>query len=71
MYSFFVHRRHSAYRLVVEAEQPFPGETNESDWRLTRTRAAEDVNAEVRDAVERDGYSLFKIGLALSEIPKP
>jgi len=24
----------------------------------------------VREAVDRDGYSLFRIGLSLSEIPK-
>jgi hypothetical protein len=71
VYRFLVHRRHPAYRLVVRADRPFPAETEEADWRLTRTRSAEDVNAEVRDAVDRDGYSLFKIGLSLSEIPKP
>ena len=35
-----------------------------------RSRHSDDVNAEVRDAVDRDGYSLFKIGLTLSEIPE-
>ena len=30
----------------------------------------DDVNAEVREAVDRDGYSLFRIGLSLAEIPK-
>jgi hypothetical protein len=34
-------------------------------------REASDVNAEVRDAVVHNGYSLFQIGLSLSEIPKP
>jgi len=29
-----------------------------------------DVNAEVREAVERDGDLLFRIGLPLPEIPK-
>jgi hypothetical protein len=33
--------------------------------------ATSDVNAEVHDAVDHDGYSLFQIGLSLSEIPKP
>jgi hypothetical protein len=29
------------------------------------------VSAEVRDAMNQTGYSLLKIGLSLSEIPKP
>lgn len=70
-YKFLVHVRHPAYRLVVKADAPFPSGTSESEWTLTRTREAGDVNAEVRDAVERDGYSLFRIGLSLSEIPEP
>jgi hypothetical protein len=34
-------------------------------------REAGDVNIEVREAVDQNGYSLFRIGLSLSEIPKP
>jgi hypothetical protein len=34
-------------------------------------RDAGDVHAQVREAVERCGYSLFRIGLSLYEIPKP
>ena len=41
------------------------------EWKLTRSREAGDVNAEVREAVDQNGYSLFRIGLSLSEIPKP
>jgi hypothetical protein len=70
LYKFFVHVRHPAYRLVVKADVPFPQETREDEWRWTRSREASDVNAEVREAVDRDGYSLFRIGLSLSEIPK-
>jgi hypothetical protein len=55
---------------VVKADVPFPQETREDEWRWTRSREASDVNAEVREAVDRDGYSLFQIGLSLSEIPK-
>lgn len=69
MYKFLVHVRHPAYRLVVRADAPFPSGTNEDEWRITRSRDAADVNAEVREAVDRDGYSLFRIGLSLSEIP--
>jgi len=49
---------------------PFPSGTSEDEWKLTRSREAGDVNTEVREAVDRDGYSLFRIGLSLSEIPK-
>jgi hypothetical protein len=70
LYKFLVHVPHPAYRLVVKADAPFPSGTREDHWRLTRSREATDVNAEVREAVDRDGYSLFRIGLSLSEIPK-
>ena len=70
MYKFLVHVRHGAYRLVVKADVPFPSGTREDEWRLTRVRGSSDVNAEAREAVDRDGYSLFKIGLSLSEIPE-
>ena len=69
-YAFFVHVRHGAFRLVLKAEAPFPPATTEAEWRRTRLREAADVNAEIREAVDRDGYSLFRIGLSLSDIPK-
>ena len=69
MYNFFVHVRPPSYRLVTRANVPFPSGTSESERRLTRSRHADDVNAEVREAVDRDGYSLFRIGLSLAEIP--
>jgi hypothetical protein len=69
LYKFLVHVRHPAYRLVVRADAPFPSGISEDEWRITRSRDAADVNAEVREAVDRDGYSLFRIGLSLSEIP--
>ena len=65
-----MHVRHPTYRLVVRADAPFPEGAREDEWRVTRLREASDVNAEVREAVDRDGYSLFKIGLSLSEMPK-
>jgi hypothetical protein len=64
-----VHLRHPNYRLVIAADAPFPAGASEADWRHTRSREASDVNAEVRDAVDRDGYSLFQIGLSLSDLP--
>jgi hypothetical protein len=64
-----VHVRHRVYRLVLKADAPFPSATRESEWRLTRSREAADVNTEIQEAVDRDGYALFQIGLSLSEIP--
>jgi hypothetical protein len=43
---------------------------HDSEWRLTRSRHSDDLSAEVREAVEQDGYSLFRIGSLLAEIPK-
>ena len=65
-----MHVRHPSYRLVIRADAPFPSDTRESEWRLTRSRHSDDVNAEVREAIEQDGYSLFRIGLSLLEIPR-
>jgi hypothetical protein len=70
LYKFHVHVRHPSYRLVTKAGVPLPSGTSEDEWRLTRSRQADDVNAEVREAVDQNGYSLFRIGLSLSEIPK-
>ncbi|WP_157088145.1 hypothetical protein [Bradyrhizobium jicamae] len=55
---------------MTRAGAPFPDETSKNEWRLTRSRHSDDVNAEVREAVEHDGYSLFRTGLSLAEIPK-
>jgi hypothetical protein len=71
LYKFFVHVRHPSYRLVTKADAPFPDGASEDEWRFTRAREAGDVNAEVREAVDQNGYSLFRIGLSLTEIPKP
>ena len=65
-----MHACHPGYRLVTKADAPFPDGTSESEWRLTRSRHSDDVNAEVREAVDRDGYSLFRTGLSLLEILK-
>jgi hypothetical protein len=70
LYKFFVHVRHPDYRLVVKTDAPFPAGTSEIESRLTRSREAGDFNPEVRDAVDRDGYLLFRIGLSLSGLPR-
>ncbi len=50
---------------MISADAPFPSGASETDWRHTNDREASDVNAQVREAVDRDGYSLFEIGLSL------
>jgi hypothetical protein len=70
VYDFFVHLRHPTYRLVTRAGVPFPTGSMPGEWRHTRTREADDVNAEVRDAVAQHGYSLFRIGLSFADIPQ-
>jgi hypothetical protein len=55
---------------LVRALAPFPHLTSKREWKLTRGREAADVNLEVREAVDRDGHSLVKIALSMSEIPK-
>ena len=70
MYEFLVHIAHPNYRLVIRADRPFPSETSKEQWRLTRRREADDVNAEVRKAVSRDGSRRFRIGFRGCEIPQ-
>jgi hypothetical protein len=53
---FFVHVRHPGYRLVTRADAPFPDQTSESEWRLTRSRHSDD-NAEMREAIDREGIA--------------
>jgi hypothetical protein len=55
---------------VTSADAPFPAGASEQDWRYTRSRDAGDVNSDLREAVDRDGYALFRIGLSLSDLPK-
>lgn len=69
-YRFFVHERHPAFRLVVREGAPFPADGVEADWRQTRVRDEADVNDQVRADVERDGYSLFRIGLTFGDLPR-
>jgi hypothetical protein len=66
--------------LRARAASPLPaGDISECavSCRRIRTRMTihprprGDVSAEVRDAMNQTGYSLLKIGLSLSAIPKP
>ena len=46
----------------------FPAATSADQWTFSRARSAEDTNADVRDAVEAEGYCLFKIGARFSDL---
>jgi len=61
-------RRHPGYRPLTKGGRPVSCGTGESEWRLKRSRHSDDVNAEVREAAVRDGYSLFP-GCRSGEIP--
>jgi hypothetical protein len=62
-----VQAHHPSNRLMRD-EQPLP-ETSQAQRRLTRRHGTDDLNAAVREAVDRDGYALFRIRLSLSEMP--
>jgi hypothetical protein len=46
-----VRLRHPTYPLVTEADAPLPAGAPEGDWRIARSRPADDVNAQVREAI--------------------
>jgi hypothetical protein len=52
-YKFLVHVRHPGYRLVTRADVPFSSGTSEDEWKVTRRREANDVNAGVRELAAR------------------
>ena len=68
LYRFHVHRILPAWRLVIGEASGFPPGTAEDQWTFTRSRSAADTNPDVRDAVARDGYCLFKIGARFSDL---
>ena len=68
MYGFYVHREAIPWRLVLKEGGRRPPEVVESDWQLTRRRAPEDTNEDVRRAVDEHGYCLFKIGGTFEEV---
>lgn len=67
-YLFHVHRHVPRWRLVIRSDLGFPEETTADEWRFTRARLADDTNVEVRDMIEADGYSLFKVGGAFEDV---
>jgi hypothetical protein len=68
LYRFHIHRTLPAWRLVIRDDGGFPAATSADQWTLTRARAAADTNSDVRDAVEAEGYCLFKIGARFADL---
>jgi hypothetical protein len=63
-----VQAHHPSNRLMRD-EQPLRSETSQAQRRLMRRHGTDDVSAAVREAVDRDGYAMFRIRLSLSEMP--
>lgn len=68
MYLFHVHRQATRWRLVLRDGDPFPAQTTADQWQRTRSREAEDTNADVRAEVDRRGYCLFAITADFDEL---
>lgn len=69
-YLFHVHKTVRRWRLVIRKSKGFPAETTAEEWRFTRARTAEDTNVEVREMIEADGYSLFKVGGTFADVER-
>ena len=69
-YLFHVHKTVPLWRLVISKTKGFPAETSSDEWRFTRARTAEDTNVEVREMIEADGYSLFKVGGTFADVER-
>lgn len=67
-YLFHVHKTVPLWRLVISKKQGFPSQTTPEEWRFTRGRTAKDTNVEVKDMIEADGYSLFKVGGTFEDV---
>jgi hypothetical protein len=67
--NFLVHARHPALPARDQGRTHRFLRHVESEWRLKRSHHSDDVNAELREAVVRDGYPLFP-GCRSGEIPK-
>lgn len=61
-YLFHVHRVVPGWRLVIRDDLGMPAETSADQWSFTRSRTAEDTNADVRREVDERGWSLFRLG---------
>ena len=69
-YLFHVHKTVPLWRLVIRKSKGFPSETTPDEWRFSRARTAEDTNVEVREMIEADGYSLFKVGGTFADVER-
>lgn len=69
-YLFHVHKTVPLWRLVISKSTGFPAETTAEEWSFTRARTAEDTNVEVREMIDADGYSLFKVGGTFADVER-
>lgn len=53
---------------MIREDRGLPPQTTADQWELTRARAPEDVNPDVRDQADRQGWSLFKLGGDFTDI---
>jgi hypothetical protein len=67
---FYVHRRHPDCRLVTIADAVREAACRD-DWQSKRTRPSGDLNVDIRHAVERSEYALFRTALSPSDLPQP
>jgi hypothetical protein len=67
-YLFYVHREIASWRMVCRDDRGFPKDTTEDEWQFTRARDAADTNPDVRNEVDAQGYSLFKLGGSFADI---
>jgi len=51
----------------VKADAPFPKGTSENEWQLTRSREANDVDAEVREAVDQRLFTISDRAFAVGD----
>lgn len=67
-YLFYVHRDLPAWRMVCRNDLGVPDQTTEAEWQFTRARDAADTNPDVRQEVDAQGYSLFRLGGTFADI---
>jgi hypothetical protein len=68
-YRFYRHVRHPDFRLALRVGDPFPPETGEPAWEITRERDAQDTAADVIAEITERGYSLFLLRARFEQIP--
>jgi hypothetical protein len=69
-FDFYVHRSLRCWRMALEASKPAPVLVCMDDWRLSRSRSADNTSPAVRREIAERGYSLFKIGGTYAQLPR-